>query len=309
MALHSSSQKNLINLMNFGEKKLKTLRIKVFLKLQRKKIMKMNKLLWSYIMVLLMLSSCSVKKFIPEGETLYVGSELELEGATDVPGMKSVVSDLEAAIRPKPNSTILGMRLGLYVHFKAQREKPGFLNKFLNKRIGEKPVYESAVNTTETEKILLNRLENRGFFMSEASSEIIRKEKKKQAGVVYTLQVAQPYLMEKLEIDRDSLEIYNAIEALMNETLLQPESRFELSLLKKERERIDIKLKTEGYYNFNSEFLIFESDTSRYDSRKFDLYLRLKRETPSESVVPYVIKKINVYPNYVIENDSITQTS
>ncbi|HZH70277.1 MAG TPA: hypothetical protein VFD80_07505, partial [Flavobacteriaceae bacterium] len=268
----------------------------------------MNKLLWSYIMVLLMLSSCSVKKFIPEGETLYVGSELELEGATDVPGMKSVVSDLEAAIRPKPNSTILGMRLGLYVHFKAQREKPGFLNKFLNKRIGEKPVYESAVNTTETEKILLNRLENRGFFMSEASSEIIRKEKKKQAGVVYTLQVAQPYLMEKLEIDRDSLEIYNAIEALMNETLLQPESRFELSLLKKERERIDIKLKTEGYYNFNSEFLIFESDTSRYDSRKFDLYLRLKRETPSESVVPYVIKKINVYPNYVIENDSITQT-
>src|SRR5690606_23814784 len=71
----------------------------------------------------------------------------------------------------------------------------------------------------------------------------------------------------------------------------------------------DRELKAKGYYNFNPEFLIFEADTNQYDKRKFDLFLRLKNETPGESVIPYKISKVNVYPNYVIGNDTVQEST
>jgi outer membrane protein assembly factor BamA len=82
--------------------------------------------------------------------------------------------------------------------------------------------------------------------------------------------------------------------------------RFDLSALKLERERIDRDLKSKGYYNFNSGFLIFEADTNQYQQKKFDLFLRLKKDIPTESIIPYKIESVNVYPNYEVGTDSST---
>ena len=75
------------------------------------------------------LSSCSVKKYIPEDEFLYTGAKLEIETDGKSENFDKVVSELEDVIRPKPNS-----ELGVYFHYKVQREKPGFINRFFNKR-------------------------------------------------------------------------------------------------------------------------------------------------------------------------------
>src|SRR5690606_28957521 len=95
-----------------------------------------------------------------------------------------VVSELEDVIRPKPNS-----KLGVYFHYKVQREKPGFINRFFNKRMGEEPVYESHINPQHTKDVINNRLENNGFFMNTISSEIVRNEKKKKSKAVYKINV------------------------------------------------------------------------------------------------------------------------
>ena len=50
--------------------------------------------------------------------------------------------------------------------------------------------------------------------------------------------------------------------------------------------------------------MIFEADTNRYDNRKFDLFLRLKKGVPEKSVIPYTIDSLTVYPNYSIETDT-----
>ncbi|WP_111672767.1 translocation and assembly module lipoprotein TamL [Algoriphagus litoralis] len=258
-----------------------------------------NSVLLGFASLLLLGFGCSVKKFIPEDEYLYTGAELELESETKIEDIKEISEEIENLLRPEPNQKILGMYVGLWAHYKASKEKPGFINRFLNKKLGEEPVYFSQVNPSTTEDLILNRLENRGFFYSVTSSEVNRKGK--YAEVNYAVKVSNPYLLDTVIVDRDSMAIDREIIQLMKDTELKRGTRFELSKLESERSRIDEGLKRKGYYNFNNEYLIFEADTNIGDSsRTFNLYLRLKNAVPTSGIIPYKIDQINVFPNYSV---------
>ena len=254
------------------------------------------------LLSLLVLGSCSVKKFIPEDELLYTGADLQVETDSIIKNKDDLKSELEGVLKPEPNTKILGMRPGLYFHYKAQKKNPGFINKFLNKKIGEEPVYLSQVETQRTEDILRNRLENRGFFYSAASSAVTKNEEAKTANIQYSVKVPSPYRLETYQLDQDSLLVYKEIKKLLADSPLEKGMRFDLPTLKLERERLDNKLKRKGYYNFNPTFLIFETDTNQYSNKKFDLFLRLKKDVPEKSIIPYKIARVNVYPNYGMED-------
>ncbi len=260
-----------------------------------------------FILLLLVLQGCSVKKFIPEGELLYTGAKLEMESDTVVKDIKNLKSELEDVIRPEPNSKIMGMRLGLYFHYKAQKENPGFINRFFNKRMGEEPVYASSVQTIRSEDILINRLENRGFFFSSVLSDLEENEDKKEAKAFYEVRLSDPYLLESYVLDKDTVPVTKTIDSLIGDSHLKPGDRFDYYALQAERNRLDFELKKRGYYNFSSNFLLFEADTNRVDNKRVELFLRLKKDVPSESTVPYQIRNVTVYPNYSVGMDSITQ--
>src|SRR5690554_1642815 len=170
----------------------------------------MNRLL-IYLLVLFVVGtqSCSVKKFIPEGEQLYTGGEVDMEADFRIPDKKEIEGELNALLKPEPNSKILGMRIGLWAHYKGSQENPGFINRFLKNKLGEEPVYFSEVNPEKTEELIFNRLENRGFFYSLVESEVTRK--KHYASVRYTAALAEPYILETYTVDRDSLSIEKKI--------------------------------------------------------------------------------------------------
>ena len=248
--------------------------------------------------------SCSVEKFIPEGEYLYTKETVELTPDSIVNDIENIELDLKAALRPEPVSSFLGGYPGLYFHYKGTREKPGFINKFLNKKFGKEPVYASDIRSYEMEQILLNRLENKGFFYSTVASEIVEDTISKEAEAIYKLGLSKPYRLQNYQLDTDSLLVYKSIKNEIDKSVMKPGMRFDLSAMKAERERINLQLKDEGFYNFNSGFLIFESDTNQYTNKKFDLYLRLKKDVPVKSIIPYKVAKVNVYPNYSVALDS-----
>lgn len=262
----------------------------------------MTRLLTAMVMVL-SISACSVRRHIPTNELLYKSGSITLESEENVAGLSGVEEELEGLLRPDPNSLALGIRLGLLVHYKAQRERPGFLNKYLNKKIGEAPVYLSEVDTSRTIELIENRLENNGFFQTSISSSV--EQKKKLASVKYTVKLGEPYLLENYQLDSGSLAIHKEIEAALADTEIKPGSRFNLEQLKEERERIDEHLKSKGYYNFNADFLIFEADTNQYKDRRFDLFVRLKKDVPRKSLYPYVLNEINVYPDYSLNTEGL----
>lgn len=250
-----------------------------------------------------------MKKYIPEDEFLYKGADLKLQTEVEgIKGLDDIEEELNGLLRPEPNTKFLGMYVGLWAYFKGTKDKPGFINRFLNKKIGEEPVYFSQVAPSRTEELIINRLENRGFFYSTTSSEVTRKDI--YAKVDYTATISEPYKLSEVVVDRDSLEVEKEIIELMKDTKLDSGSRFDLNILTFERNRIDSALKEKGYYNFNSDYLIFEADTNISDSaRIFKLYLRLKNNVPSKGIIPYTVDTINVFPNYSIdENETKTDT-
>lgn len=254
---------------------------------------------------LLVLQSCAVKKYIPEDEMLYTGATVEIKSDSIIKNESQLKSVLEEALLPKPNKKFLGMRVGLHYYYKMQKENPGFINRFFYKRFGEqKPVYKSDVKPYEVEEILLNRMENRGFFYSEITSEFKDNEENKEASVKYTVKAPKAYTIASYQLDSMPHPIYPEVKKSVAKTKLSKGMRFDLANMKMERERIDRELKQNGYYNFNSSFLIFEADTNQYDKKRFDLFLGLKKDVPKKSIIPYKISKINVYANYHVE-DSI----
>lgn len=258
-----------------------------------------------FIGLLIFLSGCSISKYIPSDELLYKGADLKLESESTVSDLKKLNMEMEALIRPVPNKKFLGIYTGLWSYFKSRKEKPGFISRFLNKKIGEEPVYLSQVDARRTEELLSNRLENRGFFNSKISSEV--SSNTKFATIKYVASLSDPYTLAHFEFEggEDTLEIHRQIADLMAEAEIKEGMRFDLSKLKDERVRLDEALKSRGFYKFSPDYLIFEVDTNiSGQSRNFNLFLRLKDKVPDDGIIPYSLSGIKVFPNYSINEES-----
>ncbi len=250
-----------------------------------------------------MLNACSIEKYIPENERIYTGASLEIKADSTLKNKASLKSELQNILTPKPNSKVLGMYPGLYYYYKSQKKKNSFITRWIYKKIGEEPVYQSDVNNIEIEEILVNRMENNGFFYSTASSSF--EEEDKRASIKYQLSLTNPYVMSKFKLDSMPSPLYDDVKSILNDSPLLEKNRFDLSNFKLERQRIDTELKDRGYYNFNSDFFIFEADTNQYDNKRFDLYLGLKENVPQKATLPYKISNINIYPQQDLQDSLI----
>ncbi len=251
----------------------------------------------------LLFASCNVWKHIPEGEKLYTGAKLKLESDGRVEGgKKDLQYELEDVVSPEPNKKILGGRFGLWLYFKTQQKVGKKFLKKLNQRFGEKPVYMSDVNALRNEKILLNRLENNGFFGAEVTSE--RKLKDRTGSMVYRIKVPEAYHVATYTYLPDSSAV-DSLRAVLKDSLIKSGKRFDTDLMKEERVRIDEHLKDDGYYHFNSSYLNFISDTNHYKDKRFDLYLQAKETMPAEAKQRYRINNITVYTDYSIVDEEM----
>ena len=253
----------------------------------------------------MLISSCSVTKFIPEGKFLSTKGEVVLENKEMTSNSAELGNQLSAVLRPIPNKKLLGAYPGVYFYFKNQNKKPGFFNRFMYKKFGEEPVYSTEVKPNSIRDLLLNRLENKGYFYCDVNISTENKDKKRESKVFYTVRLEKPYTMARLQLDSMPEPLYSDIKSSMNESLLKIGQRFDLALLNAERNRIDAFLKTKGYYNFNAGFLIFDADTNQFDDRQFALYLGLKKDVLYKSTIPYQIAEIDVYPSVGLESDTM----
>ena len=252
------------------------------------------------------LHSCSIAKYIPEDKRLYTDAILNIESDSIIENEEGLKADLKSVLKPKPNSKFLGMYPGLYFYYKSQKKNASFITRWLNKKLDEEPVYQSDVDAYEIEGLLLNRLENRGFFYSKASSEF--DETNKKASITYTVKLPKPYRMATYQLDSLPAPIYQDVSNLVEKSPFEKGMRFDLNSMELERLRIDFNLKKIGYYNFDDSFLIFEADTNRYNNKSYDLFLKLKKGIPKKSTIPYKISKVNIYPHYYVDDSIQAET-
>ncbi len=252
------------------------------------------------------MSSCGYQKYLTESETLYTGADINYKknGSSKFP--YAVKVELEDVIYPDPNLLLFGIfrpKLWIYNTTKEPKKEKGF--RYWKKyKLGYEPVLLEETNPKRIKNLLLNRLYNHGYFNAKANYTI--NYKKKEAHVIYNLELNQPYLIDSISFPeaKDSLSIQ--IAATKSKTLIKKGSPYDLSVLKEERVRISERMNNLGYYYFDPNFLIFEIDSTVGDKR-VNIFLRVKKNIKENFLELKRLGNIYVFPNYDLRNSDTIQ--
>ncbi|MBA3829651.1 MAG: BamA/TamA family outer membrane protein [Taibaiella sp.] len=256
----------------------------------------------TYILLVgaVLMASCSNTKHLPAGDSLFTGGKINLKDKTVGKRTRKVlVEDMENAVRPRPNSSFLGIpfKLTLYNLGGSTTKKKGVKAWF--HKIGEPPVLGSKVDMAFNKAVLENMLQNRGFFYPSVKPTLVVKHKRSKA--VFDVTTGPQYTIRKVFFERDSSNVSKEIFNSKDHTLLDSGQSYNLTLVKAERDRIDKFLKEEGYYSFKSDYILVRADTG-VGNHQVDLYVNLKfDEMPQEGYTAYTIDNVYVYPNYRLD--------
>jgi outer membrane protein insertion porin family len=250
--------------------------------------------------------SCNNTKYLPANESLYVGAEIKV----DAPELskkkrKLIKNQLSPLTRPKPNSSIFGLRPKLWFYNIGGNPKRKISVRRLIKNLGEPPVVLSDLNLKKNNQVLQNNIENDGYFRSTVFGEV--SIKKRRAKAIYKVTPGPQYTINKVEFDKDSSDLQKAINRTTRRSLLKKNEAFDLDIIKQERARIDNRLKQRGFYFFNEDHLIIDADTT-IGNNKVDLYVKKKADMPAAAKRIYRINDVVIYPTFSL-NSSAGDTS
>lgn len=245
--------------------------------------------------ILSVLVSCRATKFLKEDETFYSGADIVFHEHGRVGGKHKIKQKLESLISPKPNSTFLGARPGVWIYYATgtsenKKKFPGWLRK----KLGKEPVLLSDVRPDLTAKILQGNLFNSGFFESQVSPAVQTRGKKSH--VNYNVELYPPFTIMSIHTPDDSL-FRTGNNQVMKETFLKKGDTYNLEVLKNEQSRIEWLLEDLGYYYFDNRHLLFEVDTTA-GNHGVDLYLTYAPGMPDKALRKYSFRTVNVINDY-----------
>ena len=209
-----------------------------------------------FLLLTALLASCSVTKFVPDGE--YLLDKVEVKSDTNALGVNP--SEMRQLVRQRGNSRwFSAAKLPLATYSLSGRDTTKWFNRFL-RSIGEPPQLYDSVSTRASMDILQTQLQNMGYLR--ASVDVYNKIKGKKLVTTYLLHPRQPYFINKVDYDiRDS-----AIAVVLNladstRRGLKSGMMFNVANLDNERSRISKYLTNRGYYRFNKDFINYRADS------------------------------------------------
>ncbi|HEV3410825.1 MAG TPA: BamA/TamA family outer membrane protein [Puia sp.] len=249
-------------------------------------------------LLLTALVSCHESKYLTENQTLYTANKTQVQSS--VPMKKSEQrkwsEEMEAYLRPKLNSKILGLRVKLWIYNIAgtTTKKKGFKH-WLKYKVGQPPVLVSPAILRNNAEVLQSHLENKGFFHDTVF--VTTSVKDKHLTATYSGQVGPRYSIGKINYPDDSDAISNLIDTMQRNSLLKKGDFYDFETIKAERVRIDSRLKNRGFYYFNPDYLLIDLD-SAVGNHQVDMFMRLKEEMPDPAREVYHIDSVTAYVNF-----------
>ena len=261
-----------------------------------------------FIVIVLLLMSCSTTKFVPDGEYLLDKVHIESD--------RYKAADLRPYLRQQPNFKVFGlMKWQLFVYGWSGKDDKRWINRQLRK-IGEPPVIMDTVlieqSATELERFFINK----GYMNAEVSTTIDTSRAKK-AVVTYRVRANEPYRIRNYtsrlpDARMDSVAhlrpparsaFASAFRSSQDEylPLVREGDLFDRDVLDEERERVTTLLRRHGYYAFNRDYLGYVADSSfNRDVVDLDMILR-----PYRRVLPDGSVEERPHKRYYINNVSI----
>ena len=240
--------------------------------------------------ILLMLTSCSATKFVPEGE--HILSKVEI--TTDDKSLD--ISTLEPYIRQKGNSKWFSLfKIPLATYSLAGRDTSKWVNRTLQ-RIGEEPVLFDTLQARLSCEDLRTAMQNLGYV--KARVDLTTKTRGKKLQVRYKLHPGSPYTIASIAYDIQDPQVERFLEE--NDFWrngLKAGIPFTINQLDTERKRITTFLMNNGYYRFHKDYIQYTAD-STLTNQQIALTLHLlkyKANSQGEETLhpTYSIRKVN----------------
>ncbi len=244
-------------------------------------------------------ASCSVKKFIPEGQQLTHKYSISIVDKPEE--VKN--SELRDFIKPKANSSFLFWKPKLYFYYK-NIKKPTKFNNWLNKNYGEEPVYTETDNLKKSAHNMEIYLANIGFFNSEVSYSL--KTKGINDRITFMVNLSTPYKISNITYNIQDTVIKSFVFQHLDETLIKQGNIYNAYTMDDERDRITSNLRNSGYYMFSRNYIQFVVDSNHLD-RTMDVTLKVNSireptkklgEFKERNHTRYFINSVTIIPDF-----------
>ena len=247
--------------------------------------------------------SCSETKSLEDGQYLYDGAKIRIkqDSSFSNKGTRALRRELNDLLRPKPNSSFLGIRFKLLLYNFAGEPKGKGIRNFIRTKMGEPPVIASYSAFEKNRTVLQNRLENRGYFKDSVVLDTLYKGRKLSAK--YTALITKQYTIRNVVFPPGPDSLSQQISRIGHESLLKKGDPYNLDVIKNERIRIDGQLKLIGYYYFNPEDFLIRAD-STVGNHQVDMTLIVKKSTPAATLKMYRINDVVVFADYSVHVDT-----
>lgn len=267
--------------------------------------MKSLKISLSLVFILLLagMYSCSVKKFVPDGQYLVNKSKIKL---TDKSYPEIETGDLKIYAQPKHNKKFLFWRAQLWNYYQNKKKHTKF-SEWLNRKIGEKPVYFYAEDVNRNALNMEKHLTDIGFSHSRVDNSILFNKKKKLADVVYKISPATPYRFDTISFLIEDSTLRPFFKHQKEVSLLKKGNVYNAYTMDKERDRLTKLLRNQGYYYFNRNYIQFLVDTNFLQHiAKVQIDIKAREEAdvmhPGKMIalphIRYFLKTIDIYPDF-----------
>ncbi|NJB85110.1 outer membrane protein assembly factor BamA [Lewinella marina] len=251
------------------------------------------------LLIVITATGCNVTRFLPPGEYLYRGASVEVV-APDTVDVTQLETELVATLNQNTNQKIplIGYRnIWRYYKFEEKkRKKPEKYADDPDEIKGEEPIFYDENVAEELTNLLQNRAANNGYFEHDASFTVDTIADKREVVVDYRVTVGAPYTLDTVQRYWSDTSVARVLDGMEEGSLLTPGDRYDLDVIKAERQRWQEALKKEGYFYANANDFLFLADTVQGD-RQVKMLAKLKSDVPAEHLKPQRIVDVNVYPN------------
>lgn len=255
-----------------------------------------------FIFVALIILSCSSRRYLSNDEILYTGAKIQFAEGVEIEDERDIKAELEAVLRPSPNVKLLGLiRHRLWFHYIGGGNAENGWRGWIGRKLGEPAVLLRDADPENTSRLMINRLENNGYFRAQVEYDV--RHKKKSADILYTVNPGLLYRIANIVYPEPDTELKKEIKGTEETSVLRKQKQFTLSLLRKERDRISVELKNRGFYYFNAEYISFLADSTSGDNT-VNIYVTVRDDIPPKAINKYRIGRIYILQNFALRNDA-----
>jgi outer membrane protein assembly factor BamA len=136
---------------------------------------------------------------------------------------------------------------------------------------------------------------NQGFFTNTVSHKTI--DIGKFVNITYRIDPGRPYTLDSIVYQVKDTAILQLIHKTNNQSFLKKNERYMADNFAKERERIDLLLKDNGYYDFSRQYIEFAVDTALLGKRQVSVLIIIRDPAQTEYHRQFVIDSVNVSIN------------